>query len=266
MFKKCFVVMVSLCLATVLAAGTGFAADEVKVGIMIPTTGGTATDGKDMESAIKLAVDEINAAGGLLGKQIVTTTGDDACDPQQAVAAASKLISEGVVGVVGGYCSGATLPTLALYGEAKVPFVITASNSTALVGANPGIGFMINSTGDAQGDTAVALFESLGVKSIAVVHMGEAYSEDLAKISKAKWEEKGNKVVAYEVVNKGEQDFSSLVTTLKSKNPDAIFWTAYYAEGALLIKQLRQAGYRGTIAIGDGSNSPKLIEIAGTSR
>ena len=88
MLKKFFVVMVSFCLATVLAAGTGFAADEVKVGIMIPTTGGTATDGKDMESAIKLAVDEINAAGGLLGKQIVTTTGDDACDPQQAVAAA----------------------------------------------------------------------------------------------------------------------------------------------------------------------------------
>jgi branched-chain amino acid transport system substrate-binding protein len=168
MLKKCFVVMVSLCLAAVLAAGSGFAADEVKVGIMIPTTGGTATDGKDMESAIKLAVDEINAGGGLLGKTIVTTTGDDACDPQQAVAAASKLISEGVVGVVGGYCSSATLPTLALYGEAKVPFVITASNSTALVGANPGIGFMINSTGDAQADTAVALFESLGVKSIAL--------------------------------------------------------------------------------------------------
>jgi len=168
MLKKCFVVLVSFCLATVLAAGTGFA-DEVKIGIMIPTTGGTATDGKDMESAIKLAVDEINAAGGLLGKTIVTTTGDDACDPQQAVAAASKLISEGVAGVVGGYCSSATLPTLALYGEAKVPFVITASNSTALVGANPGIGFMINSTGDAQADTAVALFEGLGVKSIAVV-------------------------------------------------------------------------------------------------
>ncbi len=265
MFKKSLLMMVSAALAVVLAAGTGFAAGEVKVGIMIPTTGGTATDGKDMESAIKLAVDEINASGGLLGKTIVTETGDDACDPQQAVAAASKLISAGVVGVVGGYCSSATLPTLALYGEAKVPFVITASNSTALVGANPGIGFMINSTGDAQADTAVGLFESIGVKSIAIVHMGEAYSEDLAKISRSKWEAKGHKVVAYEVVNKGEQDFSSLVTTLKSKSPDAIFWTAYYAEGSLLVKQLRQAGYRGKIAIGDGSNSPKFIEIAGSA-
>ena len=118
----------SLLLACVLMAGQSFAAGEVKIGIMIPTTGGTATDGKDMESAIKLAADEINAAGGLLGKKIVTTTGDDACDPQQAVAAASKLISEGVAAVVGGYCSGATLPTLKLYGEANVPFVITASS------------------------------------------------------------------------------------------------------------------------------------------
>ncbi len=263
MLRKSFLVLISLSLACVLTAGSSFAAGEVKVGIMIPTTGGTATDGKDMESAIKLAVDEINASGGLLGKKIVTTTGDDACDPQQAVAAASKLISEGVVAVVGGYCSGATLPTLKLYGEANVPIVIAASNSTALVGANPGIGFMINSTGDAQADTAVALFKSAGVKSIAIVHMGEAYSEDLASIAKQKWEAAGNKVVAYEVVNKGEQDFSSLVTTIKSKRPDAVFWTAYYAEGALLIKQLKQAGYRGTIAIGDGSNSPKLIEIAG---
>lgn len=263
MLKKGLLLTLSLLLACVFIAGQSFAAGEVKIGIMIPTTGGTATDGKDMESAIKLAVDEINAAGGLLGKKVVTTTGDDACDPQQAVAAANKLISAGVVAVVGGYCSGATLPTLKLYGEANVPFVIAASNSTALVGANPGIGFMINSTGDAQADTAVALFGSAGVKSIAIVHMGEAYSEDLASIAKQKWEAKGNKVVAYEVVNKGEQDFSSLVTTLKSKSPDAIFWTAYYAEGALLIKQLKQAGYRGTIAVGDGSNSPKLIEIAG---
>lgn len=263
MFKKSVLTLIAIALATVLAAGTGFAAGEVTVGIMVPTTGGTATDGKDMENGIKLAINEINAGGGLLGKQIDSITGDDACDPQQAVAAASKLISAGVVGVVGGYCSGATLPTFKLYGEAKMPFVVTASNSTALIGANMGTSFMINSTGDAQADTAVGLFEKLGVKTIAIINMGDAYSADLAKIARAKWEAKGHKVVAYEVVSKGEQDFSSLVTTLKSKKPDAVFWTAYYAEGALLIKQLRQGGYRGKIAIGDGSNSPKLIEIAG---
>jgi len=75
----------------------------------------------------------------------------------------------------------------------------------------------------------------------------------------------GNEVVAFEVVNKGEQDHSALVTRIKSKAPDLVFWTAYYADGALVIKQLRQGGYKGKITVGDGSTDVKLMEIAGKS-
>ena len=242
-------------------------AGEVKVGIMVPTTGSEATYGKDMENAIKLAVDEINAKKGFfpMGAKIVTTTGDAACDPQQAAAAASKLVSEDVVAVVGGYCSGATLPTLKIYGDAGVPIVIAAANSTKLAAANPGVGFQINSTGLDQAATAEDLFEKKKVKKLAIIHQGDGYSADLATITQKKWEEMGFEVVAHEVVNKGEQDHSSLVTRVKSKKADGVFWTAYYADGALVIKQLRQGGYRGLIAVGDGSNSPKLMEIAGSA-
>ncbi len=236
---------------------------DLKIGIMVPTTGSEATAGKDMENAIKLAAAEINAAGGVLGMNIVTMTGDDACDPQQATSAASKLVSADVTGVVGGYCSGATLPTLKIYGDAGVPFVVTAANSTKLIGANPGNAFQINSTGFDQVNTAVELFTAKGINKIAVIHQGDGYSEDLAKLTRDKWIAMGKEVVAYEVVNKGEQDQSALVTRVKSKAPDAVFWTAYYADGAMVIKQLRQAGYRNLIAVGDGSNSPKLLEIAG---
>ncbi len=238
-------------------------AGELKVGIMIPTTGSEATAGKDMENAMHLAIDEINKSGGVLGMQIVPMTGDDACDPQQAATAASKLISADVAAVVGGYCSGATLPTLKIYGDANVPFVIAAANSTKLISANPGNAFQINSTGFDQVNTAIGLFEKKGVKKLAIIHQGDGYSEDLAKLTKEKWSSLGYEVSAYEVVNKGEQDHSALVTRIKSKAPEAIFWTAYYADGALVIKQLRQSGYRKLIAVGDGSNSPKLIEIAG---
>jgi branched-chain amino acid transport system substrate-binding protein len=238
-------------------------AADLKIGIMVPTTGSEATAGKDMENSIKLAVDEINKAGGVLGMNIVTITGDDGCDPQMATAAASKLVSSDVVGVVGGYCSGATLPTLKIYGDAGTPFVVAAANSTKLIDANPGTAFQINSTGFDQVNTAVSLFAEKGVKKLAIVHQGDGYSEDLAKLTKKKWMAMGNEVVAYEVVNKGEQDQSSLVTKIKSTAPDAVFWTAYYSDGALLIKQLRQAGFRKLIAVGDGSNSPKLLEIAG---
>ncbi len=238
-------------------------AADLKIGIMVPTTGSEATSGKDMENAIKLAAMEINDGGGVLGMKIDTMTGDDACDPQQGTAAATKLVSADVAAVVGGYCSGATLPTLKIYGDANVPFVIAAANSTKLIDANMGNAYQINSTGFDQVATAVALFEKQGAEKIAVIHQGDGYSEDLAKLTRDKWTEMGKEVVAYEVVNKGEQDHSALVTRIKSKAPDAVFWTAYYADGALLIKQLRQAGYRNLIAVGDGSNSPKLLEIAG---
>lgn len=253
----------TLVLAIAMVFATGVMAADLKIGVMVPTTGSEATYGKDMENAIKLAADEINAKGGVLGMNIVTTTGDAACDPQQAASAATMLVSENVVGVVGGYCSGATLPTLKIYGDANVPFVIAAANSTKLISANPGNAYMINSTGYDQTTTAVNLFKEKGVKKLAIIHQGDGYSEDLARLTKEKWTEMGAEVVAYEVVNKGEQDHSSLVTRIKSTAPDAVFWTAYYADGALVIKQLRQGGYMNLIAVGDGSNSPKLMEIAG---
>ena len=239
------------------------AAADLKIGIMVPTTGSEATYGKDMENAINLAADEINAAGGVLGMNVVTMTGDAACDPQQATAAATKLVSAEIAALVGGYCSGATLPTMKIYGDAKIPHVIPAANSTKLIDVNMGNAFQINSTGFDQVKTAISLFEEKGINKLAIIHQGDGYSEDLAKLTRDKWTEMGKEVVAYEVVNKGEQDQSALVTRIKSKAPDAVFWTAYYADGALVIKQLRQGGYRNLIAVGDGSNSPKLLEIAG---
>ena len=263
MTRKCFSIILAIALGGLVWIGQAFAGDEIKIGIMAPTTGSEATYGKDMENAILLAVTEINVKGGLLGKSVITTTGDDGCDPQQGSSAASKLVSEGVSAVVGGYCSGATLPTLKIYGDAGIPLVITAANSSKLSSANPGNGFQINSTGIDQAITAVNLFKEKKIKKLAIIHQGDAYSMDLASLTEKKWKEMGNEVVAVEVVNKGEQDHSALITRLKSKAPDAIFWTAYYADGALVIKQLRQSGFNKLIAVGDGSNSPKLMELAG---
>ncbi|MGI6678108.1 MAG: branched-chain amino acid ABC transporter substrate-binding protein [Dehalobacterium sp.] len=238
---------------------------EILVGIMVPTTGSEATYGKDMENSFNLAVDHVNAAGGIGGKKIKTVTADDACDPQQAASAANKLISQGVVAVVGGYCSGATVPTLALYNDAKIPFVITAANSSKLTEENPGNSFQTNGTAYHQIEKAIEMWNRDGITKVAVVHQGDAYSADLAKIAEEKWTAEGKEIVATEVMNKGEQDTSALVTRIKAKNPELVFWTAYFADGGLLIKQLRQSGYQGKIMAGDGSCSPQLIEIGGAA-
>lgn len=253
-----------LALAFVFGAPT-MAQDTLTIGIMVPTTGSEATYGQDMVNAANLAISEINAAGGVLGKQLASTVGDDACDAQQAVNAASKLASSGVVGIVGGYCSGATLPTLKIYGDAKLPMVIPAANSTQLIPANPGNVFMINSTGNDQVAKAIEYFDAHDIKSLAIVNQGDAYSQDLADLTKKNWEAAGKTVTSFETTNKGEQDYSSVVTNIKAGNPDAVFWTAYYADGGLLIRQLREQGYQGLIAVGDGSNSPELFKIAGSA-
>lgn len=236
---------------------------QVLLGIMLPITGAVAENGIDMENAAKLAVAEINAAGGVLGHEIVTTTGDDGCDPAMATAAASKLVSEEVVGVVGGYCSGATLPTLKIYGDAGIPIILAASNSTALVDENPGWAFLINSTGDMQAENAVMQFEKLGVETIGIIDAGDAYSADVKAHTTTQWTAKGYEVVMDGTVNPGEQDFSSLVTTIMSLNPGGIYWTGYHAEGGLLVRQLREAGYEGVLMVADGTSDPAFIEIAG---
>jgi branched-chain amino acid transport system substrate-binding protein len=138
-----------------------------------------------------------------------------------------------------------------------------AANSNKLVTGNPGNAFLINSTGDAQGQTVTDLLRSKGLKSAALVDEGDAYSSDLSKVTASDFEKASGKVVARETVAQGEQDFSSLVSRVKAAKADAVVWTAYYGDGALLTKQLRQAGYAGAIILGDGNNSPEFLQIAG---
>jgi branched-chain amino acid transport system substrate-binding protein len=257
-----------LACATALAA-LGFAsvaaAAEIKIGIVAPMTGSLAGEGQDMENAVKLAVSQANAKGGVNGDTITTVTADDACDPQQGVTAASKLVSEGVMAVAGGYCSGAVLPALKIYGDAGIPFVIIAANSTKLVESNPGNAVMINSPGDMQATTAVKLFKKNGYKKIAIVDEGDAYSADLARLTADTFRKEGGDVVAKETTASGEQDFSAVVTKIKSTGADAVFWTAYHAGGAPLTRQLRQAGFQGGIVLGDGNGAPEYLQIAGSA-
>jgi branched-chain amino acid transport system substrate-binding protein len=247
-------------LAIALAFSTASIAADIKIGVLVPTTGGQATYGQDMANAVQLAMDEINKAGG---DQYSAVIGDDGCDPQQAVNAATKLASSGISAVIGGYCSGATIPTLKIFGDAKLPFVITAANSTKLIPANPGNAFMINSTGNDQVAKAMDVWKAKGYKALAIVNEGDAYSQDLATLAQKSFTDAGGKVVDFETVNHGEQDFSAVVTKIKAANPDAVFWTAYDDDGGPFIKQLREGGYGGDIYVGDGSTSTNLFKLAG---
>lgn len=248
----------SACSGGVAGGGTETSDGPIKFGMLAPFSGSEAAFGDYMKFGAQLAIDEINAAGGVNGRELELITEDDACDATAAVAAANKLVSAGVQGSVGGYCSGATLPTLPIFSQAGVAMVIPAANSTKLVGQGA---FMINGTGTQQAAAAVAFAEKEGAKSIVLIDDTTDYSVDLADQVEA---QAGSlNIVKREAVNPDEKDFSANINSVLGANPDFIIWTGYYQAGGLLINQLRTAGYTGTILVADGSVDTQLAAIAG---
>jgi branched-chain amino acid transport system substrate-binding protein len=232
--------------------------------MLIPQSGSEAAIGPYMSNAAQLAVDEINAKGGVLGRQLELKTADDACDAQSAAAGANKLVTEEVDVSVGGYCSGATLPTLPIFGKANIPMIIPAANSQELVDQKLKHVFLINGTGSQQAMAAEKWITKQGAKSVALMHDNTSYSKDIAVRTQALLEAPGGaEPVITEAVTPKESDYSANITNVLDKKPDFVYWTGYFQEGGLIARQLRQAGYKGSIMVGDGSVSPKLMEIAG---
>ncbi|MFF3439375.1 branched-chain amino acid ABC transporter substrate-binding protein [Streptosporangium sp. NPDC002721] len=244
---------------------TAAAKDEpIVLGMLIPQSGSEAAIGPYMSNAAQLAIDEINAKGGVLGRKLELRTADDACDAQSAAAGANKLVTEGIDVSVGGYCSGATLPTLPIFGKAGIPMIIPAANSQELVDQKLKHVFLINGTGSQQAAAAEKWIAKQGSKSVALMHDNTSYSKDIALRTQTLLEAPdGAEAVITEAVTPKESDYSANITNVLAKKPDFVYWTGYFQEGGLIARQLRQAGYKGSIMVGDGSVSPKLIEIAG---
>ncbi|QRG66523.1 branched-chain amino acid ABC transporter substrate-binding protein [Brevibacillus choshinensis] len=237
--------------------------DEILVGVLLPVTGNNATDGKDMQNAIEMAVKKVNDGGGVLGKKLKIEVADDGCDPQMATTAANKLVSQNVAAVVGGYCSGATLPSSGVFKNANIPMIVPAANSAKLPAQGYDTLFLINGLTPDQAQTAADYMGANQAKKVALIHDNSAYAKDLADFAKAAVEKSGGTVVAYEAINPEEKDFSALVTKLKGIGPDATYFTGYYAAGGLMVKQFKQKGVSGLFMVGDGSFSEDIIKIAG---
>ncbi|MET8144240.1 branched-chain amino acid ABC transporter substrate-binding protein [Sphaerisporangium sp. NPDC005288] len=236
----------------------------IALGMLVPQSGSEAAIGPYMKNAAQLAVDEINGKGGVLGRKLELKVADDACDAQTAVAGANKLVTEGVKVSVGGYCSGATLPTLPVFGKANIPMIIPAANSQELVDQHLKHVFLINGTGTQQATAAMAWITKQGAKNVALVHDNTSYSKDIAvRTQKLLDEQGGPETAILEAVTPKESDYSANIHNIMAKNPDFVYWTGYFQEGGLIIRQLRQAGYKGAIMVGDGSVSEKIAEIAG---
>jgi branched-chain amino acid transport system substrate-binding protein len=245
------------------SGSSGGGGGDIVLGMIVPTSGSEAASGTNMRNGAQLAVDEINAAGGVLGKKLKLNVQDEACTAETAVAAANKLVSAKVVVSVGGYCSGATLPTREIFNRANIPMIIPAANSDKLYEDHLPNVFLINGTGTQQAAAANDWITKRGATKVAIMNGNDAYSKNIADLT-AKLI--GSKLTTNEVYTPGESDYSAAVTAVLKGKPDFIYLTGYYAESGLIIRQLKDNGYTGDIMVGDGSVDAELIKIAGEDK
>ena len=254
-----------------LAVGLGSAAaraDDILIGVAGPMTGDYAAFGQQFQRGAEAAVADINAAGGVLGKQVTLTVGDDACDPKQATAVANDFVQKGVVFVAGHFCSGSTIPASAVYAEEAILEITPSSTNPAVTEGlyAKGITTIFRACGrdDQQGKVAGEfMIANYKDKNVAVLHDKSTGGKGYADVAVATMEAAGMKLAMYEGYTAGEQDFTALVSKLKAAKIDAIVLGGYYTEAALILKQSAEQGYKAQFVGPDSLNTQEIVTIAG---
>ena len=246
------------------------APDVVKIGHVGPISGAIAHLGKDNENGARLAVEEINAAGGVkIGDKTVKlelVTGDDKADPKDGTLVAQKMIDEGVVALVGHLNSGTTIPASKLYSDANLSHVSPSATAVKLTEQGFKTTFRVVARDDKQG-AALANFAAgpLKAKSVAVIDDRTPYGQGLADEFEKFAKEKGMKVVGREFTNDKASDFNAILTKVRSMKPDVVMYGGMDATAGPMAKQMKQLGMKSTLLAGDGVCSPEFIKLAGNA-
>jgi branched-chain amino acid transport system substrate-binding protein len=251
-----------------LLAGVAFAGNahaDITIATAGPMTGQYASFGAQMKAGAEQAVEDINAAGGVLGQKLILEVGDDACDPKQAVAVANQLAGKGVVFVAGHFCSGSSIPASAVYAEEGVIQISPASTNPKFTDERPGPGIMrVCGRDDQQGAVAGAyLAEHFGDKNIAIIDDKTAYGKGLADETRKALNAAGVTEVMNESYTAGEKDYNSLVSKLKQANIDVLYVGGYHTEAGLIKRQMVDQGMSTILVSGDALVTDEYWSITG---
>ncbi|MCT8988818.1 branched-chain amino acid ABC transporter substrate-binding protein [Chelativorans sp. SCAU2101] len=244
---------------------TGSAWAEIVIATAGPMTGQYASFGAQMQAGAEQAVEDINAAGGVLGEQLRLVVGDDACDPRQAVAVANQFAGEGVVFVAGHFCSGSSIPASNVYADEEIIQISPASTNPAFTEERPGPGiFRTCGRDDQQGDVAGRfLAENFPDAKIAFIHDKTAYGKGLADATMAVYEAAGGTPALYEAYTAGEKDYTALVSKLKQEGIDVLYVGGYHTEAGLIMRQMREQGMDTILVSGDALVTDEYWAITG---
>lgn len=251
-----------LCCFCLLMATSALAAD-LKIGLMCPLTGKWAAEGQDMKNIVSLLIDQANERGGINGNKLQLVVEDDAGDPRTAALAAQKLASAGVIAVIGTYGSAVTEASQNILDEAGLVQIGTGSTSVRLTEKGLPLFFRTSPRDDAQGKSAAALIGNSEYRRIALLHDNSSYAKGLAQETRSVLEKNGVPVIFFDALTPGERDYTAILTKLKAANPDLVFYTGYYPETGMLLRQKKEMGWDVPMMGGDAANHLDLVKIAG---
>jgi len=254
--------------AVALMATPSFA--QIKIGVAGPMTGQNATFGEQMNRGATMAVEDINAAGGVNGKKLELVVGDDACDPKQATAVANKMVSDKVVFLAGHYCSGSSIPASDIYKEGKILQITPASTNIKLTddAAAKGNTTVFRTCGrdDVQGLTVGDyILKNKKNAKIAILHDKSPYGKGVADETKKALNKGGVREAMYESYNDTDKDFAALINKMKQAKIDIIVLGGYHTAGALLIKQSKEQGLPATMVGFDALATPEFSQLGGAA-
>lgn len=227
--------------ALALFGAAAHAADTVKIAIAGPKTGPVAQYGDMQFIGARMAIERINAAGGVAGMKLEGVELDDACEPKQSPTVANKVVGEKIHFVVGHLCSGATKPAAKIYDDNDVLMVTPAATNDEITAMGLKLVFRTIGKDSQQGPTAGNFIaDKIKPKLVAVIHDKQSYGQGIAEQVRKTVEAKGIKVAMFEGINKGDTDFSALITKLKQAGVDFVYYGGYHPELIVLLKQARE--------------------------
>lgn len=249
-------------------AGSAAAQEIVKIGHVAPITGPNAHIGKDNENGAQMAIDELNAKGTMIGgKKVVfqLVAEDDASDPKQATAVAQKLVDAGVKGVIGHMNSGTTIPASKIYFDAGIPQISPSATNPKYTQQGFNTAFrVVANDGQLGGVLGRYAINTLKGKNIAVIDDRTAYGQGVAEEFRKSAIAAGGTVVATQFTTDKAIDFNAILTSIKSKSPDLVFFGGMDAVAGPMLRQMDQLGIKAKFMGGDGICTTELPALAGT--
>jgi branched-chain amino acid transport system substrate-binding protein len=254
----CFAV-VAATLATVSAASA-----EIRIGLAAPLSGPRLFAGEETRVGAEAAVRDLNDRGGILGEALVTVLVDDFCDAEQAVAAAKKLVVDGVPFVVGHQCSGAAIPASEVYEKARIIFISPKATNPRLTDRGLKYTFRTCGRDDLQG-TMIGdhIAEKWSSGDIAIVHDGQAYGQGIANEVGRRLEELGTKPALFEQVKPGQTDYTELISAIEIRGIDVVFFGGYSSDAGLLVRETKARVPEVAFVVSDGVAREDFWLVAG---